>query len=238
MARPRMKFQPLFVTALGEAGFTLHPNTACGLYFFQPRGDGYYHAIVINSSGTVERKYFAYAVIAFINHGYLNKDLCELQLIDDIAANRERGWTAITSGKAATEWAAALRKSAATSLEQLESHRLPQLETATREHRLAVASYLSLTDIPVSHHQESERVAEMAGVCQIPNARDLYVQAIDLILSRSRFLLPSEDFSNLSPANNVAYRCRIQLIAAHLFWSEKGRVAAFEESPIGERNLQ
>lgn len=215
-----MKFQPLFVAALGEAGFTLHPNTACGLYFFQPRGDGYYHAIVINSSGTVERKYFAYAVIVFVNHGYLNKDLCELQLIDEIAADRERGWTAIASVRAAAEWAAALRKSAGTNLKQLESHRLHQLETATREHRLAVASYLSLTDIPVRHHQESERVAEMSGVCQIPNGRDLYIRAIDLILSRSRFLLPPEDFSNLSPVNSMAYRCRIQLVVDHLYWSE------------------
>jgi len=233
-----MKFQPHFVAVIGEAGFTLHPNTACGLYFFQPRGNGYYHAIVINSSGTVERKYFAYAVIAFINHGYLNKDLCELRIIDDIAADRQRGWTTITSARAATEWAAALRKSAGTNLEQLESHRLHQLEAATREHRLAVASYLSLKDIPVRHHQESERVAEMAGVCQIPNARDLYVHAIDLMLSRSQFLAPPEDFSGLSPANSMAYRCRIQLIAEHLFWSEKGREAAFEESPIGERDLQ
>lgn len=222
-----MKIQSVFVAELSQAEFTLHPNAACGLYFSQSQGDGYYHALVINSSGTVDRKYYAYAVIAFINHGYLNQDLCEIRVIDEIATNRERGWTSISSVKEADAWAAALRDSAAKNLKQLEADCKTQLEAATREHRLATARYLSLTDVPVQHHRESERLAEMPGICQIPHAQELYIYAIDLLLSRSRFLTPPEDYTGLSPIDNLPYRCRIQLIADQLFWLEDHRGAAF-----------
>lgn len=68
LAMPFMKFRSLFATKLNQAGFALHPNSACGLYFFQSKREGYYHALVINSSGTVDRKSYAYSVIAFINY--------------------------------------------------------------------------------------------------------------------------------------------------------------------------
>lgn len=216
-----MKYRSIFVAELSPAGLKLHPNSACGLYFYRPRGDGLYQAVVINSSGLIDRKFFAYAVVAFINHGYLFKELCELQVIDDIASDPQRGWTRIRSEKEAATWAGALRRSADKNLKQLEERCLEQLERSSCESRLAAARYLSMNEVPVRHHPESEVVAEMARVCQIPGAKELYVGAIDLILSRSRFVIPPEDFSGLSPVSSIPYLCRIQLIADHLYWSAR-----------------
>ncbi|TWU04407.1 hypothetical protein [Stieleria varia] len=217
-----MLYETDFCTDLEAAEFRLHSSSVCGLYFFRKRKGGHHQAVVINQSGSESPAFYAYAVVSFLNHGYLYKELCVIDLITEIANDSGRGWTEIHSRKEAQEWGRSLVNALPGRFRELESSQLEELSANSAESRAAASKYVALLSGDVKRGEESKRIAGMPGVCQVPDAVDLYTRVVDTILQNQEVVDPGIDFSMLKPIESVEFMRRIQLVADFLFWRDFG----------------
>ena len=160
------------------------------------------------------------------------KGLTENLLLEEVASDRNRGWTVVKSNEDRCKWFRSVAESAILKLEQIADPLAKLLKANCREsmhrakaclkeierHASVNAAILS-TKAKASEEQlrVAERIIEWPGVVQIRGTRPIYELATHLVLQElyaSR--LPNPDEPKEMPLENTTLMWEIQLVADSL----------------------
>jgi hypothetical protein len=187
--------------------------------------------IVVDSSGKKGE-----AAVAYIGVGVTRriafKGLLDLQLLEEIAEDKDRGWTIIITDQDALAWEEKLIRVAPRCAKEFASEHGPILLQRTEAVRNAVGKYLSHLDTEQAIEgqlkslerrasermlTDGERLAGWPGVVQIPEASAVYRLACLAIVSFEHEVEENRrPFAGQNPLEDDGLMWRIQLIADEL----------------------
>jgi hypothetical protein len=130
-------------------GFEAMWRSGSDLGFMRPSTEpGLFEHVVIGSAGREGEAIYANVAVSIVQHRLGTKGMCELRLVDEVAGDAERGWTAMRSLEESREWARQLAGVAPHAATALAAIKGPALLARTAAARTVVESHLKqLPDI-------------------------------------------------------------------------------------------
>jgi len=212
-------------------GFDTAWRSGSDLLFVRPSSVvGLFEHVLIGSAGPKREAIYADVVISIVQHRLGTKGLCELHLVEEVAADKERGWTVMRTLEESREWARKLADVAPRAAAALAAEKGPALLARTVTARAAVEAYLKqlpdAADLNVlttwllgrlggDGVALARRLADGPGVLQNAGAEPLYeVACLAIVL----FEVGSQGLAEakLDPLEDEGLMWRIQLLVDRL----------------------
>jgi hypothetical protein len=221
---------------LRNAGFVVlaeRPSPLHDLFLGRPYSEDLALQISVSASGRKGEAVYAYVGVTVIFGENATKGLIELDLLKEIASNKERAWTIIETREQAIAWEKSLARVAPARAEALARDKGPELLERTRDARDAAARYLGLL-APVAdpsavrsalerlstaeQRETADRWTEYGAIQQMPNGTSAYyVSALAMLVHGEAVEGRPAPFARKKPIEEDALFWRIQLLVDLLF---------------------
>lgn len=192
--------------------------------------NGLYEHVVIGSAGREGDAIYANVVISIVHHSLGTKGMGELRLVEEVAADAERGWTVMRTVEESRQWAQKLAEVAPRAVSALATDKGPALLARTAAARAAVGAHLKqlpdtadldalktwlLGRLDADGPALARRLAEGPGVLQKAGAELLYeVACLAIVLFEVRGQGSAD--AKLDPLEDRELMWRIQLLVDRL----------------------
>jgi hypothetical protein len=231
-----VKIQPLRVLdrLSKSSGFRVGWLDSTGDYGYVRQSilDSLFEQLIVKSAGKRREAIYAYAAVSVVSGPMATKGLVEMSLLDEIASDRERGWTLVETKEAALEWERSLAQVGPLRVRELAAEKGPDLLRRTEGARRASERYVDLLAGSSDLDEIQERLGKLAsteqrgeatrlmrwpGVMRMVGAEGLYeTVSLALVLFRSQV---EEEPGVIEPADPVANQelmWRLQILADRL----------------------